>query len=98
MSASESKKKCPYCAEMINKEAIKCRHCGSWLEGKKFPGEWTRSQKYGKILGVSAGLAKRSGISVTFIRLAFVLSTLVGGYGIPVYIVLALIMPKELEE
>jgi phage shock protein PspC (stress-responsive transcriptional regulator) len=87
-------KQCPFCAEDIQEQALKCRYCGSLLDGSALTRTWYRSRRGKMIAGVCAGLAEQFGISVTALRLAAVLLTLLGaGWGIIVYIVLWVIMP-----
>ena len=88
-------KRCPYCAEEIRVEARKCRHCGSFVEGgSPLTRSWYRSRRGRLIAGVCAGLAEEFGISVTIVRLAFLLGTLLGGgMGLVIYLVLWVVMP-----
>ena len=92
-------KRCPYCAEEIRAEARKCRYCGSLVEGgTPLSRTWYRVRETKTVAGVCAGLAEQFGVSVTLVRLAFLLSALFGGgMGIVIYLVLWVVMPYRPE-
>ncbi len=99
-------KTCPYCAEQIRKQAIKCRYCGSALDKKDFslnlstPGYWHRVNKGKKVAGVCTGLAQQldSPILILPLRLFFILTTLFYGFGVLVYILLWILMPAAVDK
>ena len=54
-----------------------------------------RSVQDSVVAGVAAGLARHFGVDVMIIRLAFVVLTIVGGAGIPLYLAGLLLIPED---
>ena len=93
-------KRCPWCAEWIRPDALKCRYCGSLVEpGRVARGlaqPWFRPRGDRMLAGVCEGLAAQFGMSVTLLRLAFVLGFIFsGGLFLLIYVILWIAMPAE---
>jgi phage shock protein C len=93
-------KKCPFCEESIQDEAIKCKHCKEFLNNNgdmhNSVKRLTRSSNDQFIAGVCGGLARYMNIDSSLVRILVVVIALMTGF-LPViigYILMAIIVPE----
>ena len=88
----EGTRKCPYCAEDIRVEAIRCPYCRSRIAALD-PARWYRDHPERRLAGVTAAIAHALAFPITFVRVGFVVLTVVHLLGPLVYGALWLVIP-----
>ena len=88
----EATRKCPYCAEEIPAEAVRCRYCRSRI-GPLDPGQWHRDQQERRLAGVAAAVARPLALPLGVVRLAFLVLTFIHLLGPVLYGALWLLIP-----
>jgi signal transduction histidine kinase len=68
---------------------------GGWTRGPRTDGPLRRRREDRLVAGVAAGLAARTGIDVTVIRIAFVVASLLSLFGAAAYVVAWLLLPAD---
>jgi phage shock protein PspC (stress-responsive transcriptional regulator) len=84
---------CPYCRTENQPGATRCAACTTWMVESPPVREWLRAREGKMIAGVCRGLADRFGVPVAAVRLGFLASVLLGGWGILAYVILWIAMP-----
>jgi phage shock protein PspC (stress-responsive transcriptional regulator) len=87
-------RRCPYCAEEILAEAIRCRYCRSRLVMLD-PAHWYRNHRERRLAGVAIAVARALAVPVGAVRIAFVALVFFHFFGPVLYAALWILIPYD---
>jgi len=86
---------CNYCGKVIQDDANVCAYCGIRVGASLARRRLVRPRLGRKIAGVCLGFSEYFDIDVTLVRVVWLITLLMTGFGLIPYIVAWIVMPEE---
>jgi phage shock protein C len=86
---------CNYCGKVIQDDAAVCAYCGIRVAATLARTRLIRPRLGRKIAGVCLGFSEYFDIDVTLVRVIWLITLFMSGFGLIPYIIAWIIMPEE---
>jgi len=86
---------CNYCSKVIQDDAAVCAYCGIRVGASLARRKLIRPRLGRKIAGVCLGFSEYFDVDVTLVRIVWLITLLMTGFGLITYIIAWIVMPEE---
>jgi phage shock protein C len=86
---------CNYCGKVIQDDAAVCAYCGIRVGASLARTRLVRPRLGRKVAGVCLGFSEYFDIDVTLVRLVWLVTALMTGFGFIPYVIAWIVMPEE---